>query len=46
VGLIAGGAFLTAGLVLLLTTDDGASSEHAALVPELGLGWAGVRGRL
>jgi hypothetical protein len=46
VGLIAGGAFLTAGLVLLLTADDGASSEHAALVPELGLGWAGVRGRL
>ena len=46
VGLIAGGTLLTLGLVLLLTADDGGSTEHASLTPELGLGWVGLRGRL
>jgi hypothetical protein len=46
VGLIAGGAFLTLGLVLLLTAPHAQSAEHATITPELGLGWAGVRGQL
>jgi hypothetical protein len=45
IGLISGAVLLSAGAVLLLTGGD-SSPEHAALVPELGLGWAGVRGQL
>ena len=46
IGLISGGALLSLGLVLLLTAGGGESTEHAALTPELGPGWVGVRGHL
>jgi hypothetical protein len=46
IGLISGAVLLSAGAVLLLTGGGDASPEHAALVPALGLGWAGVRGQL
>jgi tetratricopeptide (TPR) repeat protein len=45
VGLIAGAALLSVGIVLLLT-DGTPAPQSAAITPEIGPGWAGVRGRL
>jgi hypothetical protein len=45
VGLISGAVLLSAGAILLLTGSE-RTSEHAAITPLLGPGWAGVKGRL
>jgi hypothetical protein len=47
VGLVAGAGLLSIGAVLLFTgAHESPPARAAALEPELGLGWAGVRGQL
>ena len=43
-GFVAGGALLTAGIVLLVTAPKGASPEKAAVRPWIGPGSAGLAG--